>query len=118
MRKIEQWMIDAVRARRTECKDSTQVTAHESGIDVYLHGNLIASYRGPGAPTGGDPKKWEFTLAGWNTPTTRARINRLSETFLGYGIVRAKKGEPFYRPSASGPWLPVVGYKDRFGPSY
>ena len=47
---------------------NTVVTNDETGVKVYLHGNCIyAVYDGVA----------RFTLAGWNTPTTRSRLNAL-----------------------------------------
>lgn len=72
MRKIEKEMVAAIKAGKSWNKDNTQVTVNvrEDGAtitSVYLHGNLIAQ-------TGKDGT-WGFCLCGWNTPTTRSRIN-------------------------------------------
>ena len=69
MRKIEGAMCEAVK-RRTDWKSgNTEVKNTGNGLMfVYLHGNLIAMIRGT---------LCQFTLAGWNTNTTRSRLNAL-----------------------------------------
>ena len=50
---------------------------------LYLHGNLIAEYT--------NAKGLRITLAGWNTPTTRERLNTLlTETGKREGIWQHK----------------------------
>lgn len=48
------------------------------GQRVWLHGNLIAEKIEPGACT---PYDIRLTLAGWNTPTTRERLNGIMQVF-------------------------------------
>ena len=83
MRQIEKEMLYAVCNRKNMSKSNTQVLVREDGgIWVSLHGNLIA-HRGAGG-------LWRFTLAGWNTLTTRSRLRAL-------GIdIRQKGGIPYY----------------------
>ena len=50
---------------------------------VYLHGNFIYSYNTAGEES--------FTLHGWNTPTTRRRLNAL----LLHGTVCQKNYKPY-----------------------
>jgi hypothetical protein len=60
------------------------------GAVLKLHGNTIAMI---------DPvtRNISVTLAGWNTPTTRDRLNGLCE-LLGLGrLFYVKRGVPFYR---------------------
>jgi hypothetical protein len=77
-RKIENEMIRAINRGQDWSKDNTRVH-HDPVIDgveveVYLHNHLIAKrYKGGG---------WRFTLAGWNTRTTRSRVNALINTFV------------------------------------
>ena len=57
-------------------------------MSLYLHGNLIANFNQI-------QKGLYFTLAGWNTPTTRERLNGL---FKVYGLtcnVMQIKGEAY-----------------------
>ena len=87
MRQIEIEMLYAVCNRKNMNKSNTQVQVREDGsIWVRLHGNLIAhlAHRG-------DSGLWQFTLAGWNTPTTRSRLRAL-------GIdIRQRGGVPYYK---------------------
>ena len=88
MRKIEQEMVQAIRARKNWIKGNTEVcipkgnAAEDLGIiNVYLHGNRIARFY----PEEG----WKFSLAGWPTPTTRSRVNAmLKELRPGMHIVQ------------------------------
>jgi hypothetical protein len=67
-RKIEDQMIAAIRAGKTFKSGNTEVRQPSDGAtEVLLHGNSIIRY----VPTQG----WHWTLAGWNTATTRSRIN-------------------------------------------
>lgn len=85
MRKIEQQMIAAIKADRTFSSGNTSTGAFEGGWRVFLHGSVIARVTLDGV---------EWTLAGWNTPTTRSRINALVSAFGGKRVsVRA--GVPY-----------------------
>ena len=87
-RKIEDQMIAAIRAGRAANLGDTSVRQHGEGHSaVYLHNNLIAEI---GHPVRGT--RW--TLAGWNTPTTRSRINALARAF-NWKRVYNKGGKPF-----------------------
>ena len=55
---------------------------------LYLHGNLIANFNQI-------QKGLYFTLAGWNTPTTRERLNGLFETYGLTSKVRQIKGRAY-----------------------
>ena len=55
---------------------------------LYLHGNLIANFNQI-------QKGLYFTLAGWNTPTTRERLNGLLETYGLTCKVRQIKGRAY-----------------------
>lgn len=78
MRKIEKKMLNAVRNFNNMCEGNTQVRIIDNGdgttdCKVYLHGNCI--YKVHENVMG---LKFEsFTLAGWNTPTTRSRLRAL-----------------------------------------
>lgn len=104
MRKIEQWMLDTIKAQKAYfdknsfasffldvTKDNTRVTTgkREDGkivTTVYLHGNLIAQ---SDAATG-----WRFKMCGWNTPTTRSRISCIAIAAGGYGV-NNRSGIPY-----------------------
>jgi hypothetical protein len=94
MKKIENEMRFAVRIGRNFRSGNTVVTNDETGVKVYLHGNCIwAKYNGTA----------RFTLAGWNTPTTRSRLNALGVD------VRQKNYEAVYngQPISSCQWYTV-----------
>lgn len=63
---------------------NTRVHAVVGGIEVQLHGNTIAAHDGMG---------WTFNLCGWNTPTTRSRINAIASAH-GVPGVFTKAGKP------------------------
>lgn len=69
MRKIEEEMVAAVRARRPWAKDNTEVRAWSDGeVVVLLHGSAIyKEFKG----------RRQFNLQGWNTTTTRSRLRAL-----------------------------------------
>lgn len=83
---ISQKAANAFYAGRNFKLQNTEVTAHENGVtELYLHGNKIAERIGDVV---------RFTLAGWNTVTTRERLRAL-------GIdVRTKQGTPYYNGQA------------------
>ena len=99
MRKIEQWMIDTVTSQRlassdklmndglTAIKDNTMVCTRlrydrVAVTTVYLHGNMIAQLSNG---------EWGFKLAGWNTPTTKSRINALAKHWNRTGVHQKNK---------------------------
>lgn len=68
MRKIEKEMLAAVEQVKNYANGNTTVRVAKNEIRVYLHSNLIYKETAEGR---------FFTLAGWNTPTTRSRLNAL-----------------------------------------
>lgn len=99
MRKIEQWLIQVVKASRSNAhllneqintKDNTTVVTRtrEDGAvvtTVYLHNNIIAQCGAFG---------WGFTMNGWATPTTKARINTIANA-VGHPGVYTRKGKHY-----------------------
>lgn len=79
MKKIESEMLNAWNENRAWTGGNTTVsvewdpTINEPMVRVILFGNVIAK-KWVGA-NGSEWKGW--TLAGWNTPTTRSRLNAL-----------------------------------------
>ena len=69
MRQIEKNMLDAIRSRKNWKESNTEVQNDANGTAVYLHGNLIFCRKNDGGRF--------FTLAGWNTTTTRSRLRAL-----------------------------------------
>lgn len=100
-RKIEDAMIAAIRAGKDWKSGNTEVRREEFGgsLSVYLHGNLIAKI-------GGAQEYAHWTLAGWDTNTTRSRINALARAFGWRGVSR-KGGVPFASGSATAPMTPI-----------
>lgn len=75
MRKIEEAMCAAVKERRYWKSGNTEVNVRKDAygfehVEVRLHSNLIWKWNETEDMT-------EFTLAGWNTNTTRSRLNAL-----------------------------------------
>lgn len=113
MRKIENWMLEVIAAATSECfrtetkadrtKDNTRIeiqTHSNSGgkyctIYVSLHGNPIAK----GVTVDGKTVTFQYSLAGWPTPTTKSRIRAIVSRFGGpaltqkKGIIRAGEKE-------------------------
>lgn len=104
MRKCEQAMIDAVRAVaykrsfKTNVGGNTTVTVihhtgNESVIEVRLHGHLIAELK----VRHSNPEviAFRWTLAGYNTVTTRSRVNALCRAFgAGHAGVCQRRHDP------------------------
>ena len=84
MRKIEQQMNSALRNRKNFSSGNTTVIQNDDNTaDVLLHGNCIAyvDYSGKIPPTNGTLK---ISDAGWQTVTTKSRLNALCDEFA-YG---------------------------------
>lgn len=104
MRKIEALMIDAVQRfadGRTTVRNrwrsgNTEVIDHVTGvrgtssylhtIDVELHGNLIATIYP-------DSQSMYLMDAGWQTVTTKSRLNALCKAFTACSGIYSKRGE-------------------------
>ncbi len=99
MRKIETQMSLAFDLRRDWRSGNTSVQVSGSIVEVYLHGHLIARQDHADALRPGI----RFTLAGWNTPTTRSRLNALGAR------VFTRKGQAYAgttsRPIANDEWF-------------
>ena len=85
MRKIEEAMCEAVKTRTNWESGNTKVSCGNF-VKVYLHDNLI--YR-ESVKEGFK----EFTLAGWDTNTTRNRLRALDVDVCHVGGVPVYKGE-------------------------
>lgn len=78
MRQIEKQMVASIKARKNFKSGNTEVTITRNEYlrtctaMVYLHGNLISKIS-----FGPDNVVAQFTMAGWNTNTTRSRLNAL-----------------------------------------
>ena len=80
MRKIEKEMQNALRTKVNWSKSNTSVSVDNEGNQfVTLHGNLIAQIS-----NFGDIK---LSSCGWQTVTTKSRLNAILDTFLsGIGV--------------------------------
>ena len=107
MRKIEQQMQTAIRNRTNWSSSNTAVTVdNEGNTFVMLHGNLIATIF-----NNGDMK---LSSCGWETVTTKSRLNAILETFGLEGervfaknfdwklMIRSQFGEVYDIPFFSG----------------
>lgn len=78
MRKIEVAMLAAMNERRNWRQSNTRVEVTDDEVRVTLFGNLIARLTS---------QALYVTAAGWNTPTTRSRLNAiLSNRFFPHGL--------------------------------
>ena len=66
MRKVTQQIKEAFEQRKVKTIGNT----HTDGQSVWLHGNKIVTRDASGVV--------RATLAGWNTPTTRERVNGIT----------------------------------------
>lgn len=101
MRKIEEQIIATIRDQRdavalreaqrlVKTLSNTRIETGLRGDDkvittIYLHNNMIAQ---------GDAFVWSFKMCGWPTPTTKSRINAISNAF-GHAGVYTKKGKHY-----------------------
>lgn len=83
MRKIEKEMLAAINSGVDWKKDNTHVKVNNRGVvEVYLHDNFIASINRDGFIT--------LTSAGWETATTKSRLNAICSNFNLPGIYQSK----------------------------
>ena len=79
MRQIESQMYNAIRTKSDFCKANTMVRIEDGYAFVYLHGNHIATIADDGALTLFD--------GGWQSNTTKSRLNALCDEFArGCGV--------------------------------
>ena len=106
MRKIEARMVaaaltgDRMKDGNTEVVTGASLFACQIVTSVYLHGNLIAQNGGKG---------WGINLRGWNTPTTRSRVNALLQGLGVPGRVCTIKGRAHFngKPIGHHDWVHV-----------
>jgi hypothetical protein len=106
MRKITKKVCGAFCQKRRASSGNTVST----GDSLALHGNIIARWTEGG--------RLQITLAGWNTPTTRERINGIGWQF-GFGVFQRKhvpffqrNGEPA-RQIAADEWIDAQPMQER-----
>ena len=85
MRKIERQMNQAIRGQRNWSGSNTTVFTTDNGLEstVYLHGNHIATYFHY-------DRKLQLFDGGWQSNTTKSRLNALLDEF-DYGSFVFKK---------------------------
>ena len=101
MRKVEQQMNSALRNRKNFSSGNTTVIQNDDNTaDIFLHGNCIGyvDYSGKIAPTSGTLK---ISDAGWQTVTTKSRLNALCDEFA-YGCYVFQKNFDWFLGDADG----------------
>ena len=75
MRKVEIQMNNAIRYRRNWAGSNTMVRVYKEVVEVFLHGNHIASL---------DTATHKLTIkdGGWQSVTTKSRLNALLDEFV------------------------------------
>ena len=106
MRKIEQDMNTAIRYRRNMSKQNTSVRCFKTNgvttdIDVFLHGNHIASL---------DTATNALTIkdGGWQSVTTKSRLNALLDEFVPSMAIFQKNWDWFVRDNLDGSVVPFI----------
>tara|TARA_R100001082_G_C4350912_1_gene154460 strand:- start:588 stop:1001 length:414 start_codon:yes stop_codon:yes gene_type:complete len=87
MRKIEAQMLEAIDLKKNWSLANMRVQSDDTGICVYLHDNLICQIM-PNWPVELNQTKDLICLkdAGWQTVTTKSRLNRIADFFGLPGI--------------------------------
>ena len=101
MRKVEEQMNQAIRYRRNWAGSNTMVRVYKEVIEVFLHGNHIASL---------DTATHALTLkdGGWQSVTTKSRLNALLDEFVpSMGIVQ-RNWAWFLRDNLDGSVVPFI----------
>ena len=94
MRKIEENMLAAIDARANWKQANTEVVIDGLDTLVYLHGNQIACIGRLSGRVG-------LSSAGWETVTTKSRLNAIANHFNVMGVYQRKgvwyfeDGQPF-----------------------
>ena len=79
MRKVERMMNEAISMDKNFSRGNTMVTYDEGVSTVYLHGNKIAEVDGEGV---------KIFDGGWQTNTTKSRLNAILSEFASEDAVR------------------------------
>ena len=89
MRKLEREMNQAIRGQRNWAGSNTTVFTTDNGLEstVYLHGNHIATYFHY-------DRKLQLFDGGWQSNTTKSRLNALCNEFaVGHGVFQKNGSE-------------------------
>lgn len=94
MRKITSKAIKAFQQGKNFRDGNTVVNQRIGGVELVLHGNVIAKNI--------DGEGLSINLCGWNTPTTRERLNGLPNV-----SINTKKGQAYLngQPIPSDGWI-------------
>tara|TARA_E500000318_G_C3515092_1_gene193995 strand:- start:107 stop:403 length:297 start_codon:yes stop_codon:yes gene_type:complete len=97
MRKVTKQIAEAL--QRGVSKTVSNTSTFEG--NVYLHGNRIAQMHADGTVY--------MSLAGWNTPTTRERLNGIAEILGIKARFSQKNFEPYFngKPIGSSQWIQI-----------
>ena len=80
MRKIETQMNTAIKSQKNWAGSNTSVITEDDISTVMLHGNHIATYHH-------NTKELELFDGGWQSNTTKSRLNALCNEFAtGFGV--------------------------------
>ena len=97
MRKVTQTICKALMSGEPKSIGNTST----DGETMFLHGNPIARLK---------DKNLILSLAGWNTVTTRERINGLLRSMGLNCSVRQWKGEPYVDRPSKNQAIPLIGH--------
>ena len=103
MRKLEKQMNQAIRGQRNWAGSNTTVFTTDNGLEstVYLHGNHIATYFH-------DTRELQLFDGGWQSVTTKSRLNALLSEFKpGFGVFQ-KNWQWFISDRFSGINIPFI----------
>jgi len=99
MRKVTENIVHALDSGEAKCSGNSST----DGATLFLHGNAIACrFRDSQGREG-----YDLSLSGWNTPTTRERLNGLL-CVMGYGTNAPKFGNPYVKVFVRG-GQPFIG---------
>ncbi len=100
MRKIEQRMIEAIKNGEGMKYDNTEVTKRQSTgeaskqfVNVMLHGSCIATVIWDATKHPYMPCELQVSLQGYNTKTTRSRLDAVLTTFSNSSGIVCKRGQ-------------------------
>lgn len=109
MKKIDKQVMNAVANRKAMHNSNTYVEVCDGRLEVYLHRNLIFWVD--------SQSKWHASNCGWNTVTTRARLNACLDGIGSSLNVRSLKGEMLIVSRGKEGWK-VLGRADSFNSHY
>jgi len=101
MRKVEIQMNHAIRYRRNWASSNTMVRVYKEVVEVFLHGNHIASL---------DTATHKLTIkdGGWQSVTTKSRLNALLNEFVPSMGIFQKNWTWFLSDRLDGSVVPFV----------